>query len=100
LKAKKSDRWQDSTSEIEDIGVDRWRVFINRLKSNLVDHFGVLEVEEPGVLHPDLRSLQRNSESMKSLVGEPTFVERIRVRHFGIFEDKRSGFFVPKFLKS
>jgi hypothetical protein len=37
---------------------------------------------------------------MKSFVGEPAFAERIGVRHFGSFEDKRSGFFAPEFPKS
>jgi hypothetical protein len=66
-----------------------------------IDHFRVLEVEEPGALHQDSRSHEvRNSESMKSFVGSQSFAERIGVRHFGIFEDKRLGFFVPEFPKS
>jgi hypothetical protein len=40
FKSRKSgsliNRWQDSTSEIEDIGVDRWRVFVNRWSQTLL----------------------------------------------------------------
>jgi hypothetical protein len=69
--------------------------------SILVDRFGVLEVEEPGALHQDSRSRKvRNSESAKSSVGSQSFAERIGVRHFSIFEDKRSEFFVLEFPKS
>jgi hypothetical protein len=71
------------------------------VESNLVDHFRVLEVEELGALHQDSRSREvRNSESVKSSVGSQSFAEHIGVRHFGIFEDKRSGFFVPELSKS
>jgi hypothetical protein len=52
-------------------------------------------------LHQDSRRREvQNSESAKSPIGEPVFVECIGVRHFGIFEDKRHGFLVLGFLKS
>jgi hypothetical protein len=70
------------------------------VESNLGDCFGVLEVKESEVLHPDSRNHEvQNSKIMKSLVGEPTFAERIGVRHFIICEDKRSEFFVLEHLK-
>jgi hypothetical protein len=94
------DRWQESTWETEYSGEDRWRVLV-QVESILVDYFRVLKVGESRDLYPDSRNREvQNSESMKSFIGEPAFVERIGVRHFGSFEDKRSGFFAPEFPKS
>jgi hypothetical protein len=68
--------------------------------SILVDRFGVSKVGESRSLASGFaKSRSPKLRIVKSLVGEPAFAERIGVRHFGIFEDKRSGFFVPEFPK-
>jgi len=80
--------------------VDRWCVFIKKAESISVDHFGVEGFESREASRQDSQNcVVGNPEKEKSLVGEPTFVEHIKVRYFDTFEDKGSGFFVLEFPK-